>query len=184
MKKLTITSIALATLGISFTTPIFAETPSYDYLQVSATELEDNFAFDLNGYEFKLKKSLTNNIYFSLDTLNVEEGNAEFDFTNIGIGFNSSISNYTSLFAQIDYSQAENSNGFDDSGYRLSIGTKSRWGKKIETKVAYEYTDIEDSTKLWVLEGAYRLNSKFSLVLDIKNGSDFDQTGVGFRYSF
>ena len=186
MKKSTVTLLVASVLGAtSFSTQVLADEPSFDFVQVSKTTIDFDGAGEPDGFELKLNKSLTDNIYLNVDYGDVEEGNADLQLTNIGLGYKSEISDDSSFFAQLDYSKMEATGGFDESGYRASVGVRTMWTKNLEVKAAYEYLDIDDdSNSLLVVGGAYNLTDNLAFTLEYKNESDYDQTSFGVRYAF
>ncbi|WP_196141155.1 hypothetical protein [Aliikangiella sp. G2MR2-5] len=186
MKKLLLSTIVASAVALAGTTnQAFAETPEFDYLQVSHANLDYDAGGDLDGFEVKWNHELTDSLYLNVDYTNFAESGAKVESTALGLGFMSDVSDSSTFFAQLDWINAENSFGFDDDGYRASVGVRSMLTKEFEGKLAYEYTDVgDDDMSVFVVGGAYNINKNIALTLDFKKESDFDQTMFGVRYNF
>ena len=187
MKKSILTLAVVSALTVTtFTNEAKADTPSFDFLQLSKTTLDFDDGSEPDGFEFKWNNELTDNVYLNVDYTDVEEGGADLQLTNFGIGYKSDVSNSSVVFAQIDYSKLEASGGFDENGYRASFGVRTAWTENFEVKAAYEYLDIDnfDSESFFVLGGAYNLTDALAFTIDYRKESDLDQTSFGVRYSF
>lgn len=187
MKKSILTLAVVSALSVTtFTNEAKADTPSFDFLQISKTTIDFDDGGEPDGFEFKWNNELTDNVYLNVDYTDIEEGGADLQLTNLGIGYKSEVSNSSVVFAQLDYSKMDISGGFDESGYRASVGVRTAWTKNFEVKAAYEYLDIDnfESESFFVVGGAYNLTDAVAFTLEYKTESDLDQTNFGIRYSF
>lgn len=185
MKKSVLTFAIASTLAAGgFSTQVLADSPSFDFAQISKTKIDFDGGAEPDGFELKLNKSLTDSLYLNVDYTDVEEGAADLQLSNIGIGFKSDISDSSAFFAQLDYSKMDVTGASDESGYRASLGVRTKWTKNLEVKAAYEYLDFDDSESLLVVGGAYNISDNFAFTLDYKSESDFNQTSFGVRYDF
>jgi len=182
MKKSILITALLSTLSMG----VVAETPSFNYFEIGQTEVDfDGVPFDLDGLEFDFNMALSDSYYLSADYAKVDRSGVDLKMKNIGIGFNSDISDSTAFFTQIDWANISSNAGVDEDGYRLGLGVRSNWTKDFEVSAAYEYLDIDnDSSSFYVLGAAYKLTDSFAAYADYKTESDLDQISFGVRFEF
>jgi predicted porin len=178
--------ILLATLVSSFSLTAIAETPSFNFLEIGQTQLGvSNSAEKSNGFELDFNFELNDDFYLSADHASVSVGNDDSKVTNIGIGFKSDVSNSSTFYSQIDWTKLTENDGYDEDGYRLSIGIRSMFTKQLELNAGYEYMDISaDTENYYVVGAAYNFNDDFSVYSDYKYASEIDQLSLGVRFNF
>ena len=181
MKKSLLAVAVLATFSFG----AVAESPSFSFVELGYTQLDiDGSSVEPDGVEFDFNFELSDNYYLSADVSDVEDQGLDLRMTNIGIGFKSDVSNYSTVFAQIDWSDFE-FDGNSEDGYKLGLGVRSNLTKDLEVTAAYEYLDLDsDSSDYYLLGAAYKMNDNLSVYADYKMESDFDQVSFGVRMAF
>jgi len=141
----------LVILLLAFSTAVSAEGFNYNYVSVgygyTDVDVDDineggdgfilggSFAYDDRLHAFAGYKDA--------------EMNSVVDVTqwNIGIGYNTSLSDTLDMFARLSYESLDFNVPdplSDDSGYGFSVGTRVRAGNQIELSAAVNYVDYND----------------------------------------
>jgi len=181
MKKSMLTAVLLS----AFSFGAMAETPSFNFVEIGLTQFDnDDSSIEVDGFEFDFNYDFSENYYFSADYTDVEDGQFDSTLTNLGFGYKSEISNYSTVFSQIDWANIENNNGGDENGYRLGVGIRSNFTRDLELTAMYEYLDLDESSNIYTVGAAYKVSNDYSVYADYKNSSDVDQFSVGVRFNF
>jgi len=181
--------ILASTLTAIGALPAMAATPTFDYVQVGyISDLSGSSDYD--GFEIKGNLEISDDFYmnagFTRTRANASIFDLDLDVITLGLGYKSNISDVSTLFAQVDYLNADaNFNGFNaDDGYQLGFGVRSNVLDNVELKAAGYYRDLQSSDAFLQLGTVYRFSTAAGIYLDIE--SDFDETGfnIGLRFSF
>jgi len=181
MKRTLLAAAVLSTLSFG----VLAETPSFNFVEIGYTQLDiDNTSAEPDGLELDFNFELSENYYLSADITDFDENGYDMSLTNLGFGFKSEVSDYSTVFAQVDWSQFDGGNRTED-GYKLGFGVRSSLTNNLEVTAAYEYLDIDgESSDFYLLGAAYKMTDKFSLYSDYKMESDANQLSIGVRMAF
>lgn len=183
MKKTIIASAVLSLLSFG----AMAENPSFDNVEVGYTNF-DMDGIDMDGFELKGSKELSDNFYVKADYSLVTESGVDLSLTKIGVGFKNDFSNSSTFFSEVGYARADADSdfgGLDEDGFEISAGIRSMLSNELEVKVAVEYLDIdgEDMTS-FVVGGAYNFTKNIAAYADYSYESDLSVYAVGLRYNF
>jgi len=183
MNKTIIASAVLSLLSFG----AMADNPSFDNVEIGYTEFdfEDGIDIDIDGFEIKGSKELSDNFYLAGDFTRLSENGIDIDLTTFGVGYKNDFSNTSTFFSEIDYARIDADGGLDEDGYEVTIGIRSMLSQELEVKVAAEYLDIDggDTTSL-IVGGAYNFTKKLAAYADYSYESDLSSYAVGLRYSF
>ena len=181
MNKKILASAILSVLSFG----ALADTPSFDNLEIGFANMDFDGGIDLDGYEFKGSKMISDNLYIAGDYTDVSKNGFDASLTTFGIGYKNDFSNSSSFFTELDYASFESDGGLDEDGYELTFGVRSMMTDQFEVKVALEYLEIDsEDTTSFVIGGAYDLGNDIALYADYKYESDLSRYGVGLRYNF
>jgi opacity protein-like surface antigen len=140
-------SLLLALFAFSATAA--AEDPNYNFIQGSYGQIEADDV-DVDGDAFGIEGSVALTDRFHLfggyTTADLDFG-VDLNQSEIGVGFNSPISETVDLIASLAYVSAEVESGFgsaDDSGYGLGLGLRAMVTPVIEVNGDIQYVDFGD----------------------------------------
>lgn len=172
--------------------PMWASAQQFNYtfleLGVFEGEVEDA---DGEGFGFGGSMAVTEEFHAFAGYTNLEPDNANVDFstTNVGIGFNTSLSTTTDLVLQAAYVRAEAEFGPFDSevdGYSLGAGLRTWIGNGLELNGGLDYVDYggNDDDVALNLGLLYSLNSSIALGVSGSWTDDPDSTILGLNARF
>lgn len=186
MKRMTALLSALAL-------PIAAHADGFDYTFVEAGVLNsevDAGPFDVDGDGFGVSGS------FALqDNLHVVAGYSDQDYDfgidgsllNVGIGFNTGISQDLDFVADFSYIDAEVASGLgsvDEDGYGIGAGIRARTSDKVELEAGLTYVDLDDSDTSLNLGGRYYFSDTFALGGALADNDGGLSWSIGVRAEF
>lgn len=190
MKRLIITAALLA-----LTTPVLAQTPSYNYLQLSYQELDlddGGLGIDIDGDGLAGEGSfvIADNwhVFANFSTADFGSG-VDLTQINLGAGYHADISPTTNFFTNLLWVNAEVDTPFggaDEDGFGLSVGLRSNLNDNVELEGALSYVDLGDGSDGIAVGGAawYRFNTEFSIGLNASFDEDVVGYGIGGRFYF
>lgn len=183
MKKTIIASAVLSLLSFG----AMAENPSFDNVEVGYTNF-DLDGLDMDGFELKGSKELSDNFYVKGEYLMVSDSDIDVNHTKIGVGYMNHFSANSTFFSEIDYARTDIDTDFDDSdddGYGINLGVRSMLSKEFEVKAAVEYLDVgNDDTTSFVVGGVYNFTKNIAAYADYSYESDLSIYAAGLRYNF
>ena len=179
MNKTLIASALISTFSFG----ALAETPSFNNLEIGYTEYDFGSGIELDGFEISVTRELTESIYISADTAQIEDGPFDLGLTTIGIGFKTEITNSTVFFAELSYADLDGD--VSESGYEISTGIRSMVTDQLELKAGVEYLDIDnDDTTSFVIGAAFNFTDSLAAYTDYSYDSDLENYGIGLRFTF
>ncbi|MBV1909747.1 MAG: hypothetical protein KUG78_10535 [Kangiellaceae bacterium] len=181
MKKKIIASAVLSILSFG----AMADNPSFDNVEFGYTESDFDGGFEVDGFELKGSKEISDNFYIAGDFTRLSENGFDFDATTVGIGYKLDFTNSSTFFSEVDYARFDVDGGNNEDGYQITAGVRSMLTDRFELKAAIEYLDINDADgTFYVLGGAYSFTDKLAVYADYSYESDVSAYGVGVRYNF
>jgi opacity protein-like surface antigen len=181
MKKTIIASAVLSLVSFG----VMAENPSFDHVEIGFTEFDFDGLNEVDGFEIKASKELSNDFYVAGDWTRLSESGVDLDLLTVGLGYKNEFSQSSTFFSEIDFAKYKGDGGFDENGYQVTAGVRSMLSKQLELKAAIEYLDINDvDTTTYVIGGAYNFNNAVALYADYSYESDLETYAVGVRYNF
>ncbi len=191
-------TFSIALLALSATAA--AEDFSYNYVSFGYGNTDfdtgrggqiDNFNADGDGFVLSGAVEITDQIhaFASYDSADLGS-NVDISRWSAGIGYNTSISDVTDMYARISYESFEIDlplfGSIDDSGYGFAVGMRYAATDAVELNAAINYVDYGDFGDDTALEigGLYELSDVFSLGLSAEFGDDFSAWALSGRYYF
>lgn len=129
------------------------------------------------------------------DSLHVIAGYTDVDYdfgidgsvTNVGLGFNTSLSADLDFVADVSYVDAEIATGFgsaDETGYGLGAGVRGRATDRVELEARLGYVDLDDSDTAVQVGGRYYLSDSFALGAGLTDNDAGLTWTLGLRAEF
>ena len=186
--------VILTICAIFLTLPALADQPSYNFIQGGYQEIELDIGGgpdgDGDGFGVGGSVEFADN-WFGF----VSYSDIGFDFSidltqiQVGVGWNTPISDNTSFFATAGYAQVEvDIPGFgseDESGFALSVGLRSNVSDLIELFGSISYVDLGDGDSTGIGGGIYfNITEAFALGLGIETDDDVTGYGANVRWYF
>ena len=187
--------IIAGALVLALTAPAMAQTPSYNYGQVSyqTVDLDDDFGLNVDGDGFGIGGSFEVapnwHIVGGYSSIGFDFG-IDLNQLQFGGGYHTDISSTTSFFADLLWVQAEIDTGafgsIDDDGLGISIGLRSNLSQLIELEGVISYVDLDDAGDNTAFGGAawYKFTDTFALGLVANFDEDVVGYGIGGRFYF
>ncbi|MCH9694817.1 MAG: hypothetical protein K0U72_09940 [Gammaproteobacteria bacterium] len=190
MKRLIITAALFA-----FATPVLAQTPSYNFVQLGYQELDlddGGLGIDVDGDGFAGSGSfeVAENWHVLASFSNADFGSGvDLNQFSIGGGYHTDISQTTSFFTNLVWINAEIDTNFgnvDEDGFGLSVGVRNNLNNNVELEGAVSYADLGDGADGISVGGAawYRFNNEFSIGLNAAFDDDVVGYGIAGRFYF
>lgn len=173
--------------------PLAASADGFDYTFVEGgivnTEI-DTGPVDVEGDGFGINGSFSIN-----DDLHILAGYSDIDYdfgvdgslVNIGLGFNTGLSQDLDFVADISYVSAEVDSGFasaDEDGYSLGAGIRARTGQKVELQAGLHYVDLDDSDTVLSVGGRYYFSDSFAFGAGLADDDNGLSWNIGVRAEF
>jgi len=189
-----IKKLLLGTALVFASSSVFADGPSYNFIQVGYQEakLDDDF-FDIDGDGFGIGGSfeIAENwfIIAGYSSLGFDFG-VDLDQLSVGGGYHVGISDRTDVFATLSYLSAEvSASGFgsiDEDGYGVSVGLRSMLSDEFELNGSVGYSDLGDGADgtAFGIGALYSFTSNFAIGLNLGFEEDVTMYGVGARFYF
>lgn len=182
MKRLIITAALFA-----LTTPVLAQSPSYNFVQLGYQELDlddGGLGIDVDGDGFAGGGSfvIAPNWHVVGDFSTADFGSGvDLNTIQLGGGYHTDISPTMSFFTNLLWVNAEIDTpfgSFDEDGFGLSVGVRSNLNSNVELEGALSYVDLGGGSDGIAVGGAawYRISDVFSVGLN----ASFDEDVVGF----
>lgn len=175
--------------------PALAETPSYNFIEVGYIEVDLDLGggIDVDGDGFGLGGAFeVGDNFFGFASYQDADFDFDVEFSTIevGFGYHTNLTDYTSFFARVGYAEAEASApGFgseDESGYVAGLGVRSNVTDVIELDFEIAYADFGDGADDTAVGGAiwFDITNNVALGLNISAGDDVTTYGGGLRVFF
>lgn len=176
------------------TTGVQAQTPSFDYIDFGYVRFE-NLLVDANGFELKVSKQVSKSVYLTGNYFDVSTENYSSKSTSIGLGYKFNLSNFTSLFAELNYLNTKleasdilsNNNiesyEVDSSSFGTVFGVRHNLSEKTEILFAVNRVDSQDSSTNLIFAGNYDFNDDFKVYSNFEFRSGYRKFSLGIRYN-
>lgn len=187
-------SILLVIL-FAFSASVYADDFNYNLVTVSYGQLEIDDV-DLDGDVIRLNGSAAINesihVFAGYGVGDVDNAftSGDIDQWNIGLGYNTSLSDSVDFVAGLSYEYLDVSQtgfpGTDDSGFGLSAGLRMAASDKLEVNAGISYVDYSDFGDNTAFSGAllYGFTESFSLGLNARVDDDFTEYSLSGRFYF
>ena len=184
-------------LFLAFSAAASAEGFDYNYVLLGYGNTDfDNFDADGDGFVLGGSYAVTDSLHAfasyeaaDLDTI-VPAVNADVTRWNVGIGYNTSISDALDMYARLSYENLDfdppGAGNLDDTGYGFSVGTRYRFDNQLELNAAInhvDYGDFGDDTGFEV-GGLYSINDTWSVGLSGEWSDDVSTYTLSGRFYF
>lgn len=179
---------------LALATPVLAETPSYNYVDLTwqSADLDDDF-FDVDGDGFGVSGSFEVaenwHVVGGYSSLGFDFG-VDFNVLQLGGGWHNDISPNASFYADAVWINAEvEASGFgseDESGFGINIGMRGNIGDRFELEGGIGYADLGDGADGTSIGGRgwYKFNNQFAVGLGFEFDEDINSYGIGGRFYF
>jgi opacity protein-like surface antigen len=182
----------LLILLLVFSASASAEDFSYNYLTLGYGNTDlDVASVDGDGFLIGGSYGFTDSIH---GFANYEDAGLDFDIDvtryNLGIGYNTSVSDTVDMFARLSYEYLEfdlplGFGSVDDDGYGLGVGLRYAAGEKVELNAGVNYVDYGDGDDTgFELGGLYNFNNGFALGLNGEWSDEFTTYALIGRFYF
>lgn len=185
--RATITALLLATASVAA-----AEDFSYDYFNLGygVVEFDD---LDVDGDAISIDGAFAVADNYHLFAM-YEMGDFDFDIEstsyNLGIGYNTPVSETLDLVARLSYEYVEVDaplvQSVDDNGFGLGVGLRFAANEQLELNAGLDYVDLSDSGDDTAFNAAalYNFNEVFSVTLRGDWTDDVSTYTLGGRFYF
>ena len=188
-------SILLVIL-FAFSATVYAD--GFNYNSVTATYGQIDFDdlsgvdTDLFGIEGSFAVSESFHVFAGYSVGEIEDSvsSVDMDQWNVGLGYNTSLSDRVDLVVGLSYEYIElsaaNQISIDDNGIGLSVGLRMAATEKLEVDAGISYVDFSDGGDNTAFGGGVLYNFTESFALGASISFDDDATGynVGGRFYF
>ena len=187
-------SILLVIL-FAFSTAVYAD--GFNYNSVTATYGQIDFDdFDADGDIFGIEGSFavsdSFHVFAGYGVGEVEDNISSIDLDqwNIGLGYNTSLSDKIDLVAGLSYEYIElsaaNQISIDDNGFGVNVGLRMAATDNLEVNAGIAYVDYSDGGDNTAFGGAvlYNFTETFTLGLSAEFDDDVTAYSVGGRIYF
>ena len=188
-------SIVLVIL-FAFSATVYAD--GFNYNSVTATygqiDFDDLSGVDTNlfGIEGSFAVSESFHVFAGYGVGEIEDNvsSVDMDQWNVGLGYNTSLSDRVDLVVGLSYEYIElsaaNQISIDDNGIGLSVGLRMAATEKLEVDAGISYVDFSDGGDNTAFGGGVLYNFTESFALGASVSFDDDATGynVGGRFYF
>ena len=188
-------SIVLVIL-FAFSATVYAD--GFNYNSVTATYGQIDFDdlsgvdTDLFGIEGSFAVSESFHVFAGYGVGEIEDNvsSVDMDQWNVGLGYNTSLSDRVDLVVGLSYEYIElsaaNQISIDDNGIGLSVGLRMAATEKLEVDAGISYVDFSDGGDNTAFGGGVLYNFTESFALGASVSFDDDATGynVGGRFYF
>ena len=108
----------------------------------------------------------------------------DFNQLSLGLGYRMAASSNTDVYGVVSYEEAELED-YDENGYGLTAGIRSRVTPNIELDGGVSYIDLDDDDDTYLNLGAsYYFTPAAAVSVSYRTSDDNDIMGVSARYSF
>ena len=173
-------------------TPLLAQAEgmSYSYLDLGYVETDiDGVGPKADGFAARGSVGIADNFFVFAEYADQSVSVVDFKQYAVGLGGHFGLSDNLDLVGRAGWAKAEASGfgaSFDDDGYLVSVGLRSRLGANVELEGSAIHTDFggnSDDTALAV--GArYHFNKNFAVGAEYQHGDDASSILAGVRLSF
>ena len=190
--------VALFASLILVAQPIRAQDVSYNYLDAAYARVDiDDYSEDADGYLLRAAFEITDNVFLfggysdltvDLRGFDVFLGETidlrEYDF---GVGYAWPVGYASSLYGKLSYVSTESEffgGSFDDDGYGLALGLRTRPAMHVELEGYVDYVDLSDLGDETSFGAAARffVTPQFALGAEVVFSDDATSFGGGFRW--
>ena len=171
---------------------VFAEAPSYSFVDVNYTSLDAD-GLDAKGVGFAGSFAFNEHFFIAGEYAPLEGDldifgtsvDFDFDISGIGFGFKSEFSDTSSWYASYTLG-TWSIEGEDLDIDTLRIGLRSMMSEKFELNGSVASHDLEDSGSEtgFQIGMAYEMGDNVHLVADYESIDDVDVLNIGARWSF
>ena len=173
--------------------PLAAAADGFDYTFVEGgivnTEVDAGIV-DIDGDGIGINGSFSIN-----EDLHILAGYSDIDYDfgvggsllNVGLGFNSGISQDLDFVADVSYVSAEIDSGIgraDEDGYSLGAGIRARTGDNVELEAGLHYVDLDSSDTVVSVSGRYYFSNSFALGAGLADDDGGLSWNIGVRAEF
>jgi len=175
-----------------------AQDVSYNYLDAAYARVDiDDYSEDADGYLLRAAFEVTDNVFLfggysdltvDLRGFDVFLGETidlrEYDF---GVGYAWPVGYASSLYGKLSYVSTESEffgGSFDDDGYGLALGLRTRPAMNVELEGYVDYVDLSDLGDETSFGAAARffVTPQFALGAEVVFSDDATSFGGGFRW--
>ena len=179
----------------AFSASVYADDFNYNSVTVSYGQLEvDDINLDGDVIRINGSAAINETIHvfagYGVGEVDNAFGSADIDQWNIGLGYNTSLSESVDFVAGLSYEYLDVAEtGFpstDDSGFGLSVGLRMAASDKFEVNAGISYIDYSDFGDNTAFNGGllYAFTENFSLGLNARVDDDFTEYSIGGRFYF
>ncbi len=179
MKKL-LAGVAIASTAFAATATAQVNEGSY-FDRVEARYFEVESGYDADVYGISARKSFANDFYFTADYYRHDHDlGGHLNQIFAGVGYKHALSDKFTGFVDVNYANANGSNGYSENGYSVQLGGVYRQSNNLEFSALVRHADVELDSQEFELGARYYASKNFSLGVSYMDGFESDTLSAWF----
>ena len=181
--------IALLAATVISVPSVYAASPDFNYVEGGYAKIDvDDTSYDPDGFKVSGSALVGKNVFLngSYTDTSDEVANRDIDFNqlSLSLGYRMAASSNTDVYGVVSYEEAE-LESYDQNGYGLTAGIRSRVTPNIELDGGVSYIDLDDDDDTYLNLGAsYYFTPEAAVSISYRTSDDNDIMGIAARYSF